>query len=199
MSNRNPHDSTSSVQDQKRLASEILSQLSDMSCVPAGVNENVVGGREGSVLGAETELAEALSTANGSAHLVGLLRQLELLAKRQPLRVAFKAKGKIVFIDITDITTVHAEGNYVSLRYRSSSCLLRESISSMALKLKPYGFVRIHRSVLVNSFLVDQIQPSSTGEYRLRVRDGKEYLVTRTYKDNLRYLAHLWLGSDRLS
>ena len=68
----------------------------------------------------------------------------------------------------------------------------------MAEKLKPYGFIRIHRSVVVNISAVEKIEPLPTGEYRLRVRDGKEYLVTRTYKHNLRDLAQLWVGSERL-
>jgi two-component system LytT family response regulator len=68
----------------------------------------------------------------------------------------------------------------------------------MAAKLKPYGFIRIHRSVVVNISAVEEIQPLSTGEYRLRVKGGQEYLVTRTYKDNLRELAQLWVGSERV-
>jgi DNA-binding LytR/AlgR family response regulator len=93
---------------------------------------------------------------------------------------------------------VQAEGNYVSLRHQPIPFLLRESISSIAEKLKPYGFIRIHRSVVVNTSAVEQIQPLPTGEYRLRVKGGKEYMVTRTYKDNLRDLAQLWVGSEHL-
>jgi hypothetical protein len=68
----------------------------------------------------------------------------------------------------------------------------------MAEKLKPYGFIRIHRSVVVNISAVEEIQPLPTGEYRLRVKGGERYLATRTYKDNLRDLAQLWVGSERL-
>jgi DNA-binding LytR/AlgR family response regulator len=57
---------------------------------------------------------------------------------------------------------------------------------------------RIHRSVVVNISAVEEIQPLPTGEYRLRVKGGKEYLVTRKYKHNLRDLAQLWVGSERL-
>lgn len=67
----------------------------------------------------------------------------------------------------------------------------------MAEKLKPCGFVRIARSVIVNISVVEEIQPLPTGEYRLRVKGGKEYQVTRTYKHNLRDLAQLWVGSER--
>lgn len=113
-------------------------------------------------------------------------------------RIAFKAKGRILFLELTEIVAVEAEGNYVSLRRRQRPYLLRESLSSMAQKLRPYGFIRIHRSVIVNISAVEEIRPLPTGEYRLRVKDGKEYLVTRTYKDSLRDLAQLWVGSEYL-
>ena len=122
----------------------------------------------------------------------------EVIARPQPPRIAFKAKGSILLLDLADILAVQAEGNYVSLRPRTNSYLVHESLSSMAEKLKPYGFIRIHRSVVVNISAVEEIQPLPTGEYRLRVRGGKEYLVTRTYKHNLRDLAQLWVGSERL-
>jgi DNA-binding LytR/AlgR family response regulator len=133
-----------------------------------------------------------------AANLIRALRQLEVIAKRQAPRIAFKAKGRILFVDLAEIVAVQAEGNYVSLRHRPNPYLLHESLSSMAEKLKPYGFIRIHRSVVVNISAVEEIRPLPTGEYRLRVKGGKEYLVTRTYKDNLRNLAQLWVGSERL-
>jgi DNA-binding LytR/AlgR family response regulator len=133
-----------------------------------------------------------------AATLMRVLRQLEVIAKRQAPRIAFKAKGSILLLELADILAVQAEGNYVSLQHRPTPHLVHESLSSMAEKLKPYGFIRIHRSVVVNSSAVEEIQPLPTGEYRLRVKGGKEYLVTRTYKHNLRDLAQLWVGSDRL-
>jgi len=137
-----------------------------------------------------------------AASLMRVLRQLEVIAKRiakrQAPRIAFKAKGRILLLDLDDILTVQAEGNYVSMRHRLNAYLVHESLSSMAEKLKPYGFIRIHRSVVVNISAVEEIQPLPTGKYRLRIRGGKEYLVTRTYKHNLRDLAQLWVGSERL-
>lgn len=133
-----------------------------------------------------------------AANLIRALWQLEVVAKPQAQRIAFKAKGKILFLDLAEIVAVQAEGNYVSLRHRLIPYLLHESLSSMAEKLKPYGFIRIHRSVVVNISAVQEIQPLPTGEYRLRVKGGNEYSVTRTYKDNLRDLAQLWVGSERL-
>jgi DNA-binding LytR/AlgR family response regulator len=133
-----------------------------------------------------------------AANLIRILRQLEVIAKRQAPRIAFKAKGSVLLLDLADILAVQAEGNYVSLRPRTNSYLVHESLSSIAEKLKPYGFIRIHRSVVVNISAVEEIQPLPTGEYRLRLKGGKEYFATRTYKRNLRDLAQLWAGSERL-
>ena len=91
--------------------------------------------------------------------------------------------------------SVQAEGNYVLLRREGGSDLLRESISNVAEKLKPYGFTRIHRSVLVNASFVQEIRPCATGEYILRVKGGEEYTVTRTYRANLKALAQSWIGT----
>jgi two-component system LytT family response regulator len=111
------------------------------------------------------------------------------------IRIAIKVNGKILLIDPGDVVAVIAEGNYVLLQQQSISYLLREPISVVAKKLEPFGFIRIHRSVLVNSSFVEQIKPYPTGEYGLLVKGGKEYTVTRTYKENLRSLAEFSIGT----
>ena len=116
---------------------------------------------------------------------------------REP-RIAFKVKGRILFINPGDVVAVQSEGNYVWLRLETLSHLLRESLSVVAEKLEPHGFIRIHRSVLVNASFVEEIRPYPTGEYGLRVKGGKEYTVTRTYKRNLKSLAAFWLGTGGL-
>ncbi len=114
----------------------------------------------------------------------------------RPTRIAVKTKGKIVFVDLNDVVAVRAEGNYALLQCDAGSFLLRESISSLAEKLEPYGFIRIHRSTIVNASLVEEIRPWLTGEYGLRMVGGYEFTVTRTYKKNLESLAELWIGAD---
>jgi DNA-binding LytR/AlgR family response regulator len=99
-----------------------------------------------------------------AANLMRVLRQLEVIAKREAPRIAFKEKGSLLLLNLADILAVQAEGNYVSLQHRTHPYLVRESLSSMAEKLKTYGFIRIHRSVVVNISAVEEIQPLTTGE-----------------------------------
>ena len=114
---------------------------------------------------------------------------------RSPARIAIKVKGRILFINPADVIAVQAEGNYVLLQRIDGSYSLRESISAVEGKLRPYGFIQIHRSVLVNTLFVEEIKPCLTGEYTLRMKDGTEYTVTRTYKKNLKALADSWIGN----
>jgi two-component system LytT family response regulator len=203
--------SASKIQDQKAIEREMFVQQAahanaQVSASPprGDTTSSIKSKREYTLEStAEDRFYEPLDTSSlpltrvDAAKLIRALQQLDVMAKRQAPRIAFKAKGRILLLDLADILAVQAEGNYVSLRHRPKAYLVHESLSSMAEKLKPHGFIRIHRSVLVNSLAVEEIQPLPTGEYRLRVRDGKEYLVTRTYKHNLRDLAQLWVGSER--
>jgi len=193
--------STREIQDQKAIAREMFVERAAHAKADLSASKLRGDTLESPAEDGFYELADTSSfpvTRVDAADLIRILRQLEVIAKRQAPRIAFKAKGSILFLDLAEIVAVQAAGNYVSLQPRTNSYLVHESLSSMAEKLKPFGFIRIHRSVVVNISAVEEIQPLPTGEYRLRVKGGKEYLVTRTYKDNLRDLAQLWVGSERL-
>jgi DNA-binding LytR/AlgR family response regulator len=130
-----------------------------------------------------------------AAKLIEALPQLQKLSRPGHPMIAIKSKGSILFINPGDVVAVQAEGNYVSLQRESDSYLLRESISMVAEKLKPYGFIRIHRSALVNTSFVVEIKSYPTGKYGLRVKGGKEYAVTSAYRKNLKPLTEFRIGN----
>ena len=111
-------------------------------------------------------------------------------------RIAIKAKGRVLFVDPVDVVVVKAEGNYVALVHKSGSYLVRETMATAEQKLTPLGFVRIHRSILVNTTLVKDLRRDHTGTYVLRTTDGSEHPVGRAYKDNLKVIARSWLGVE---
>lgn len=115
-------------------------------------------------------------------------------ARSRSPRMAIKVKGRILFLRPAEVIAVEARGNHVMLQRGECWYSLRESISVVAEKLESHGFIRIHRSVLVNASSVEEIVPHTTGEYGLRVKGGKEYTVTRTYKENLKSLAEISIG-----
>jgi len=149
----------------------------------------------GGCIGQTRNVALPSGAAGRPAGVIDALHA-EAPARPRSARIAIKARGKILLVEAEDVIAVEARGNYILLLLTSGSHKLRESISMMEEKLNRHGFLRIHRSVLVNAALVEEIQPWPTGEYVLRIKGGKEYTVTRTYKKNLQLLAQSWIGTD---
>jgi len=111
-------------------------------------------------------------------------------------RIAIKAKGRVLFVDPVHVFVAKAQGNYVALVHKSGCYLVRETMATAEQKLSPFGFVRIHRSILVNTTLVKDLRRDKTGTYVLRTTDGSEHPVGRAYKDNLKVIAGSWLGVE---
>lgn len=180
-------------------------QRRDEIALPLGTNMNDLFGAKFAARGLKDPHQEAeTAPPMVTGHIVAAEKNLEVAEFHprpetplvKPIKIAIKTKGKILLIHPGDILAVEAEGNYVLLRRLEDSYLLRESISTMAEKLQVYGFVRIHRSVLVNASSVEEIHPGTSGEYVLRIAGGREYMVSRTYKNNLKSLANSWIGTD---
>jgi len=108
-------------------------------------------------------------------------------------RVAIKSNKKITFVDSIGLISVTARGRYVVVHHKCGSYLLRDSLSRIEKKLVPYGFVRIHKSLLINGAWVYEIRPHLNGEYQLVLKDGRELKTSRLYKRKLLQLAALWL------
>lgn len=139
------------------------------------------------------------SQAERVSQLVDVFSDFQRISKERPKRIAIKVQGRILFINPAEVMFVQAEGNYVLLQTLHGTHLLRESMSQVEQKLERHGFIRIHRSVIVNSAFVKEYQPCYTGEYSLKLLNGKEFTVTRTYKKNLRQLASDVIGLESSS
>jgi len=111
-------------------------------------------------------------------------------------RIAIKAKGRVLFVDPLELIVARAEENYVALVHKSGAYLVRETMATTEQKLIPFGFVRIHRSILVNTTLVKDLRRDNTGAYVLRTTDGSEHPVGRAYRGNLKMIASSWLGVE---
>ncbi len=90
-----------------------------------------------------------------------------------------KSNGRVAFLDPASINFVLAEGNYFVLHMVNGGAhMLRGLMTEVEEKLKPFGFIRIHRSVIINSKIIKDIQPQASGDYLLRTLNGKEFSVT---------------------
>jgi two-component system LytT family response regulator len=71
--------------------------------------------------------------------------------------------------------------------------LLRERMHVLEDRLPAAAFVRIHRSTIVRTDLIESVLHRSGGDYAVRLRDGTRLKVSRGRRDDL--LAHLEDGA----
>ena len=136
------------------------------------------------------------SSSDRIARLAAAVPDLKEIEQRKPKRIAIKEQGRILMVDPQEILFVEAEGNYVLMHMTNGSYLLRDAISKVEQRLTPHGFIRIHRSVLVNSAAIAEFRPWYTGEYILKLKTGKEFTVTRTFRHNLGTLMREGIGLE---
>jgi two-component system LytT family response regulator len=103
-------------------------------------------------------------------------------------RLAIKANGRIIVIRAADINWIEADGDYVSVHLAGKTWLMRDTIAAVELRLALSGFVRIHRSTLVNAERVKELRPQEKGEYTVVLNDGTELKLTRNYRASLERL-----------
>ena len=76
-------------------------------------------------------------------------------------------------------------GDYVGLHVGDRTHLLRETLDGLAGRLSPERFVRIHRSRIVQIDRVREFHTLTNRDALLRLRDGTELKVSRTYRGEL--------------
>lgn len=97
-------------------------------------------------------------------------------------RLPVKSNGRIVVVRTGDIDWIEADRDYVSIHVGDKTWLMRETIAALELRLALSGFVRIHRSTLVNAERVKELRPQDKGEYAVVLTDGTELKLTRNYR-----------------
>ena len=90
-------------------------------------------------------------------------------APRQPLRLTVDRGGKKVFIPVADVCYFEARADFCNAVCADGTYLINESISSLERRLASEGFIRVHRSYLVNLEDVHNVEIGSTGLMELRL------------------------------
>lgn len=112
-----------------------------------------------------------------------MLRELESEpAPRSLERLIIKARGKIAFVYANEISWIGAEGNYVKIHTGKESFLYRDTMNNIMARLDPELFLRVHRSTIVNTNFVKEIQPwVNDTESIVIMRDGTQLTISRGY------------------
>lgn len=80
-------------------------------------------------------------------------------------------------VKISAIKVIHAEREYSNVVTRDGQrFLMRKSMSDWEAKLSDVGFVRIHRSVIINPDFIDRIEKDEAGNYQAFLVNESEAL-----------------------
>ena len=83
-----------------------------------------------------------------------------------------------------NIQAAHSAGNYVEFQLVDGrKPLMRATLAAIETRLAPHGFVRTHRSWLVNAASVAEIKPAGSGDFVLLLAGGAEAPLSRRYRE----------------
>ncbi len=118
-----------------------------------------------------------------------------LLAARAKSRAAPTAAPDVLevrdgaqtrYLPVAEILWAEAAGNYVELHVAGGrKVLMRGTLASLALRLEAAGFVRAHRSRLVNIAAVAAVENLPAGDAVLVLSDGGRVAVSRRHRSSL--------------
>ena len=100
--------------------------------------------------------------------LAHLLRQKEAVSETFDI----KDGAKLTRVQLDEILAVSSAGNYAEFILADGRRqLMRATLSALADELAPKGFLRTHRSWLINAHRVTALHPEGSGDYRVELKD----------------------------
>ena len=129
---------------------------------------------------AARRLREAGESATAS-QLSTLLRKISSISPSGG-RFAVKVHGKILFLDPAEIYWIQARDDVARVHLADSAYDVREPLSHLEARLPAGTFLRVHRSVIVNTTHIRAAQPFDQGDQLLILRNGKRITTGRSYR-----------------
>lgn len=95
-------------------------------------------------------------------------------------RIAVQGRGKARIVPVNALTHITADGSYAELHTGEDTYVIRERMKTLAARLDPSAFMRVHRSAIVRLDEIELILRGGGGNYAVRLRDGTRVSVSRS-------------------
>jgi DNA-binding LytR/AlgR family response regulator len=141
-----------------------------------------------------SRLEQALERARQAAeHREARSRLAELSAQIEDLKRTRADAGEshylwvrsgaaMIRLGVPDVDWIGAEGEYIRFHVGADSYLERGSLTEAADRFGAFGFVRIHRSAIVNRDRIVSIERTRWGNPLVRLRSGERLAVGKKYR-----------------
>jgi hypothetical protein len=121
------------------------------------------------------------------AELATTLKRTHDRLEEQPHLWLRKGRAR-VRVELAYIDWVAAEGECVRFHCGADSYLERRSISTVEQEFAPHGFVRIHRSAIVNAERIERLTRTRWGALQACLSGGTELRVSKSFQPAVRQL-----------
>lgn len=100
-------------------------------------------------------------------------------------RIGVESRGQMRVVPVSLIDYITASGPYAELHVGTRTFAVRERMQTLADRLDPAVFFRIHRSAIVRLDRIDALLHGSGGDYAVRLKDGTKLSVSRSRREAL--------------
>lgn len=111
-----------------------------------------------------------------------------MLAPSRADRIPIKQADGTHFVNVDDVTRIEAAGDHLRVHAGAEVYTVRDTLTNFAAALQQFGFVRVHRSAMVNPTAVRSVEPIARGGHYLILRDGARVRSGRRYRGAVRAL-----------
>lgn len=127
------------------------------------------------------------------AKILDLLEKISSESKKKEMSsIAVKSKGSIVFIKLNEVAYFKAGDKYVSLFLKNGEEKITEQTIIQLKNELPESFFQVHRSTIINTNFVEQVQPYFNSRYSIQLNDfyKTKIISGRSYQPEIRK----WMG-----
>jgi DNA-binding LytR/AlgR family response regulator len=110
--------------------------------------------------------------------------------KGLPEILLVKKMGKEFLIKTKDVQWAESAGNYINLRIHNAIYPMRITMTDFAEQTKIYGFIRTHRSQIINAYWIAHIQKNPSGDADITMIDGSILKLSRRFKHDFETFIH---------
>ena len=97
--------------------------------------------------------------------------------------IEIKERGRITRVSTEDIQWIEADGNYLRLHLEGKNHFIRKTLQSIENQLDSQFYLRIHRSLLVNTLYVQKVHYEGNNQYQFQMKNGDKLTSGRSFKE----------------
>lgn len=129
-------------------------------------------------------LAEALARAEAALRTRSAQQEQPVANQERdaPATLTIDFYGSRIQLPYDQIDWLVADGNYVKLNAQQRTYYKRVTLMQMLELLEDYGFVQVHRSIVVNRAAVRSSQYLGNNAYQIEMKDGQVFRTGRAFK-----------------